>query len=84
MLWWVLLWVVLFLGAGLALGLLGLMLWRKATALTREVGEATERLTAVLAALNDVADPALDVPSLAPPARASTRGSKRDPRASRH
>ena len=83
MLWWVLLWVVLLLGAGLALGLLGLMLWRKAKALTREVGEASERLTAVLAALNDVADPARDDPSLAPPTRAST-GSKRDRRASRH
>jgi hypothetical protein len=57
MLLWALLWVVLLLGAGLVLGLLGRMLWRKAKALTREVGEATERLTAILAALNEVSDP---------------------------
>jgi hypothetical protein len=57
MLTWALLWVVLLLGAGLVLGLLGRMLWRKAKALTHEVGEATERLAAVLAALNDLADP---------------------------
>ena len=54
---WILLWVVLVLGAGVVLGLLGLSLWRKAKALTSEIGETTERLTAVLAALNDVADP---------------------------
>jgi len=54
---WILLWVVLVLVAGVVLGLLGLSLWRKAKALTIELGETTERLTAVLAALNDVADP---------------------------
>jgi hypothetical protein len=53
---WILLWVVLVLVAGVVLGLLGLSLWRKAKALTIELGETTERLTAVLAALNDVAD----------------------------
>jgi hypothetical protein len=57
MLLWILLWVVLVLGAGAVLGLLGLSLWRKAKALTIEIGEATERLSAVQATLNDVADP---------------------------
>jgi ketopantoate reductase len=57
MLAWILLWVVLVLGAGAILGLLGLTLWRKAKALTREIGETTERLTAVLATINDVTDP---------------------------
>jgi ketopantoate reductase len=54
---WVLLWVVLVLGAGAVFGLLGLRLWKKARALLREIGTASERLTAVLATLNDVADP---------------------------
>jgi hypothetical protein len=57
MLLWILLWVVLVLGACAVLGLLGLSLWRKGKALTMEIGETTERLNAVLAALNDVADP---------------------------
>jgi hypothetical protein len=73
MLWWVLLWVVLFLAAGASLGLLALQLWRKAKALTREIGEASERLTAVLAALNDVAEPPGDQPPPSP-ATGSGRG----------
>jgi hypothetical protein len=60
MLLWVLLWVVLVLGAGVVFALLGLMLWRKARALTAELGEASERLTAVLASLNDLADQTSD------------------------
>jgi ketopantoate reductase len=56
MLLWVLLWVVLILGAGAVLGLLGWRLWQKLRALTTEVGEASERLTAVLASLNDLSD----------------------------
>ena len=70
---WVLVWAVLLLGAGLLLGLLGRRLWRKAKALTREMGEASERLTAVLAALNDVADPAGSAP---PPSAAPRPGAR--------
>jgi hypothetical protein len=81
---WVLLWAVLLLGAGLVLGLLGRMLWRKAKALTREVGEATEGLTAVLAALNDVADPVGYVPAPSPARRPGARGRRRDRGASPH
>jgi hypothetical protein len=54
---WVVLWVVLVLGAGVVFGLLGRMLWKKAKALIAEIGTASERLTAVLAQLNDTADP---------------------------
>lgn len=56
MVWWVLLWTALLLGAGLVLGLLSLRLWRKARALTQEIEQASESLTAVLASLNDLAD----------------------------
>jgi hypothetical protein len=76
---WVLLWVVLLVGAGLVLGLLGLMLWRKAKALTGEVGAATEHLTDVLAALNDVADQS----ALGSPTNTAARGGARDRRPSR-
>jgi hypothetical protein len=57
MLLWVLLWVVLILGGGAVLGLLAWRLWQKLRALTADLGETTTRLTAVLARLNDVADP---------------------------
>jgi hypothetical protein len=57
MLAWVLLWAVLVLAAGGVLGLLGWRLWQKLRALTVELGETSRRLTAVLATLNDVADP---------------------------
>jgi hypothetical protein len=42
---WVLIWVLLVLGAALLLFLLGRRLWRQAKALTVELGTATERLT---------------------------------------
>jgi hypothetical protein len=57
MLLWVLLWVVLILGGGAVLGLLAWRLWQKLRALTTDLGETTQRLTAALATLNDVADP---------------------------
>jgi ketopantoate reductase len=57
---WVLLWVVLVLGAGAVFGLLGLMLWKKAKALIAEIGTSSERLTAVLAQLNDLTDQSND------------------------
>jgi hypothetical protein len=42
---WVLVWVLLVLGAALLFFLLGRRLWRQAKALTVELGTATERLT---------------------------------------
>jgi ketopantoate reductase len=60
MLAWVVLWVVLVLGAGAVFGLLGLTLWRKGTALISEIGATSERLTSVLAKLNDVDRPISD------------------------
>jgi hypothetical protein len=60
MLLWVLLWVVLLLGAGLIFFVLGRNLWRKARALITELGEASERLTAILASINDLADSSSD------------------------
>jgi len=44
---WVLVWVLLVLGAALLLFLLGRRLWRQAQALTAELGTATDRLTAL-------------------------------------
>jgi hypothetical protein len=55
---WVLLWVVLVLAAAGVLGLLGLGLWRKAKALTAEVTQASDRLSAVAASLADLQEPA--------------------------
>jgi hypothetical protein len=63
MLLWALIWLGLLIAAGLVLGLLGRMLWRKTKALTREVGETTERLTTILASLNDLADQAGHLPA---------------------
>ena len=57
---WVVLWLVLVLGAGVVFGLLGRMLWKKAKALIAEIGTASERLTAVLAALNDLSEQSND------------------------
>ena len=57
---WVLLWVVLVLGAGAVFGLLGLRLWRKSNALIAEIGTASARLTAALAQLNDLTDQSND------------------------
>jgi len=42
---WVLVWVLLVLGAALLFFLLGRRLWRQAQALTAELGTATDRLT---------------------------------------
>lgn len=44
---WVLVWVVLVLGAAAFFFLLGRDLWRKAKVLGRELGEATDRLTEI-------------------------------------
>lgn len=57
---WVVLWVVLVLGAGAVLGLLARRLWKKAKALIAEIGTSSKRLTAVLAQLNDLADESSD------------------------
>jgi hypothetical protein len=57
MLVWVVVWVVLVLGAAAVFGLLGLTLWRKGKALIAEMGIASEKLTAALATLNDVDRP---------------------------
>jgi hypothetical protein len=54
---WVLLWLVLLLGAALVLGLLGRTLWRKAKALTAELGAASDRLSALATSINDLTDP---------------------------
>ena len=42
---WVLIWVLLVLGAALVFFLLGRRLWRQVKALTAELGTATDRLT---------------------------------------
>ena len=51
---WVLVWVVLVLAAAGVFFLLGRDLWRKATALTRELGVATDRLSEVSDRLADL------------------------------
>ena len=53
---WVLVWVVLLLAAAGAFFLLGRDLWRKARALTRELGVATDRLTEVTDRLAELSD----------------------------
>jgi hypothetical protein len=53
---WALVWFGLLAGAGLVLGLLVRTLWFKVKALTVELNEASTRLTAVLAAVNDAAE----------------------------
>ena len=52
---WVLVWVVLVLAAAGVFFLLGRDLWRKARALTRELGVATDRLSEVTDRLADLA-----------------------------
>ena len=57
---WVLVWVVLVLAAAGVFFLLGRDLWRKARALTRELGVATDRLSEVsdrLAELSELSEP---------------------------
>ena len=51
---WVLVWVVLLLAAAGVFFLLGRDLWRKARALTRELGVATDRLGEVSDRLADL------------------------------
>jgi hypothetical protein len=51
---WVLVWVVLVLAAAGVFFLLGRDLWRKARALTRELGVASDRLTEVTDRLADL------------------------------
>jgi hypothetical protein len=56
---WVLVWVVLVLAAAGVFFLLGRDLWRKARALTRELGVATDRLSEVsdrLAELSELSE----------------------------
>jgi hypothetical protein len=55
---WVLLWVVLVLAAAGGLGLIGRSLWRKAKALTAELTQAGDRLSAVTASLADLQEQA--------------------------
>jgi hypothetical protein len=55
---WVLLWVVLVLAAAGVLALIGRSLWRKAKALTAEMSQASERMSAVAASLADLQDQA--------------------------
>ena len=56
---WVLVWVVLVLGAAAVLFLIGRNLWRKIKALTRELGEVTDRLEAIGAASDRISAPAV-------------------------
>ena len=56
---WVLVWLVLVLAAAGAFFLLGRDLWRKARALTRELGVATDRLTQVTDRLAELSEPRL-------------------------
>ena len=53
---WVLVWVLLVLGAALVFFLLGRRLWRQAKALTAELGTATDRLTELTDRLADARD----------------------------
>jgi hypothetical protein len=53
---WVLIWVVLVLAAAGVFFLLGRDLWRKARALTRELGVATDRLTEVTDRLAELSE----------------------------
>jgi hypothetical protein len=53
---WVLVWLVLVLAAAGIFFLLGRDLWRKARALTRELGVATDRLTEVTDRLAELSE----------------------------
>ena len=56
---WVLIWLVLALAAAGVFFLLGRDLWRKARALTRELGVATDRLSEVTDRLAELSEPRL-------------------------
>ena len=53
---WVLIWILLFLAALAFLGLLGRRLWKQLRGLTRELGTATDRFSAVLEELERLPD----------------------------
>ena len=53
---WLLVWLVLALAAAGGFFLLGRDLWRKARALTRELGVATDRLTEITDRLAELSD----------------------------
>jgi hypothetical protein len=52
---WFLVWTVLVLAAGVVLFLLGRRVWRQARALTREMGDAADRLGALTERLAEIA-----------------------------
>lgn len=54
--WWFLLWAVLVVGAGLVLFRLGLGVFRSGVSLARELGEASERLSAIAAQVERVGE----------------------------
>jgi hypothetical protein len=53
---WVLIWILLVLAALAFLGLLGWRLWKQLRGLTRELGTATDRFSAVLEELERLPD----------------------------
>ena len=57
---WVAVWVVLVLAAAIVFFLLGRDLWRKAKALTRELGIASDQLAEIADRLDDLDPPARD------------------------
>jgi hypothetical protein len=59
---WVLVWVLLVLGAALLFFLLGRRLWRQARALSAELGTATERLTELTDRLEALESAPVDLP----------------------
>jgi hypothetical protein len=54
---WFLLWLVLVLAAALFFAYLGRHLWRKAKALTAELGAASDRLGEIAAVIGDSSSP---------------------------
>jgi hypothetical protein len=70
---WALLWTVLGLAALVVLFLVVRRTWRKARALISEMGTASERLAAVAAAIEELADPAQHEPPAPRSRRPRTR-----------
>jgi hypothetical protein len=70
---WALLWTVLGLGALVVLFLVVRRTWRKARALISEMGTASDRLAAVAAAIEELADPAQHEPLASRSRRPRTR-----------
>lgn len=80
--WWILIWVLLLLGALAVVALLGWHLVRRGIALGRELGRSAERASDALAPVLDHYEPAHSVlsdPSTVPepPARHSARAASR-------